>query len=857
MTVYTESLFRSLVDRARAFGSYVGRMRANNPRSDDGFDLALSLFEQYSEALVRQAEFEWQHSKAPARHDAILGLVREFFEKENWFDAHFARSNQYDIPHALQTLVRREFRAHGWNDYEPVLTVGAPDNFETHRSDLAQYLFGASLPNAGVPSLGRLPLLSVISVPYVEGTSALWHPIVIGHEVGHVRVEADKTRGGGIDPTAWISDNEIDDAAKKQRVSGTVELIRFAQDIRHSLASWVEEVACDLNTVRLFGPAGLSAIAEFLSLLIGSDGVGAEAPTTSHPPLSLRISLMLRFMEGIGTKPDVSFLEPWQDYCSHFAMGLAPRSELVAGAIIDNLDVITTHVASWGPTYLSHERATELAWARDELLDGIPVGTHCLAPEASGRLMTVPDVVAGAWMARYRLDRGDAEEDEETSRVLVAAAMPMHERRLEIDMLAQKSINSLEFVTLWTTAGGSAFDITSGETSPLPTASTSAAAVTSPGGAVAGLLSRSSIMHRLRDRGLGRLVVTPLLADAIGDAGVDLRLAPQFIVFRHSATTAFDALDSTQDPRVMQELVEKAWGEQFILHPGELVLAATLEYVVLPADLAGQVVTRSSYGRLGLITATAVQVQPGSRGSITLELVNHGTTPIALTAGSRIAQLVLFGIVDATGTPTRTKYMFPTGPEFSRVSADDDVDALRAIGRTARPPLSYGRVLDSDRARAQSINYEFRGDRDQAVLLQTIAESEGAASRVSIAGDLGRRREAAADAGVAGGEALVAYVVAGSAALSAMAATAIRFARALQRPTVIRVEDGKVTLEVDKSLPRSGRTYLLSDGSVHVGVSDPSISATSELVGHISGAIDERARRRQSEAQDRPPEIEQ
>lgn len=53
----------------------------------------------------------------------------------------------------------------------------------------------------------------------------------------------------------------------------------------------------------------------------------------------------------------------------------------------------------------------------------------------------------------------------------------------------------------------------------------------------------------------------------------------------------------------MQMAVEKAWGDVFHLHPGQLVLAATLEYLVMPPDLAAQVITRSSYGRLGLISA--------------------------------------------------------------------------------------------------------------------------------------------------------------------------------------------------------------------------------------------------------------
>ncbi len=135
---------------------------------------------------------------------------------------------------------------------------------------------------------------------------------------------------------------------------------------------------------------------------------------------------------------------------------------------------------------------------------------------------------------------------------------------------------------------------------------------------------------------------------------------------------------------MLQQRVHKAWGERFILHPGELVLAATLEYIVTPQDVVAQVITRSSYGRLGLITATAVQVQPGSRGCITLELVNHGDTPIALSPGARVAQLMLIGL-PYSSPAVAGKYWFPVGPEFSRVEEDPDAPRLRRIAEQARP----------------------------------------------------------------------------------------------------------------------------------------------------------------------------
>ena len=81
--------------------------------------------------------------------------------------------------------------------------------------------------------------------------------------------------------------------------------------------------------------------------------------------------------------------------------------------------------------------------------------------------------------------------------------------------------------------------------------------------------------------------------------------------------------------------------EKFYLHPNELVLANTFETVKLPSDLQGYVTSRSKWGRLGLLIATATLIHPGFTGSITLELVNHGQAPIALYPGFSIAQIAL------------------------------------------------------------------------------------------------------------------------------------------------------------------------------------------------------------------------
>jgi dCTP deaminase len=88
-------------------------------------------------------------------------------------------------------------------------------------------------------------------------------------------------------------------------------------------------------------------------------------------------------------------------------------------------------------------------------------------------------------------------------------------------------------------------------------------------------------------------------------------------------------------------------GESFVIHPGDLVLGATLEFTALPADVMAFVEGKSGLGRLGLIVATATQVAPGFHGVIVLEMANAGTVPLEVKPGMAIAQLVLQVMTEA------------------------------------------------------------------------------------------------------------------------------------------------------------------------------------------------------------------
>ncbi len=170
-------------------------------------------------------------------------------------------------------------------------------------------------------------------------------------------------------------------------------------------------------------------------------------------------------------------------------------------------------------------------------------------------------------------------------------------------------------------------------------------------------LSSKAIEDRLgRTDVATRLVVSPLLEPAAqikpGQAAVDVRLGFDFCLVSASRHGSID--EFSDPPPSLAKLYTREFvplGGKITIHPHQFFLAQTLEYLRLPSDLMAYVVGRSTWGRLGLIVATAVGIHPGFAGSLTLELRNLGETPLTLYPGQAIAQLFFHQVVDSKGDP--------------------------------------------------------------------------------------------------------------------------------------------------------------------------------------------------------------
>lgn len=172
-----------------------------------------------------------------------------------------------------------------------------------------------------------------------------------------------------------------------------------------------------------------------------------------------------------------------------------------------------------------------------------------------------------------------------------------------------------------------------------------------------------------------RLTVTPLLEleEQIKGGSLDIRLGNHFLVFERGRLGTVDpmhpATSKETPPTERKEYIPLT--KYLIVHPNQFVLGCSLEYFGLPNDLVGYVIGRSSWGRLGLVIATAFAVHAGYRGVITLELTNLGEVPVLVYPGWAIAQMFFHEVCDTKGVGGEsdiTPYILSVRPEASRLT---------------------------------------------------------------------------------------------------------------------------------------------------------------------------------------------
>ena len=169
------------------------------------------------------------------------------------------------------------------------------------------------------------------------------------------------------------------------------------------------------------------------------------------------------------------------------------------------------------------------------------------------------------------------------------------------------------------------------------------------------ILSNVSLLARLALMSDQRLIVEPLGAGAVQPASIDVRLGE--LLFGWQGQQRVDLIRDQGACWQPLSLVDGAW----LLEPGRLYLATTLEHIVVPNDLVGYVHGRSTLARAGVVPhQQAGLLDPGYSGRPTMEITV--LMPTVLRPRCPIGQLTFEELTCAADPPYRGRYQHDLGP---------------------------------------------------------------------------------------------------------------------------------------------------------------------------------------------------
>jgi len=143
---------------------------------------------------------------------------------------------------------------------------------------------------------------------------------------------------------------------------------------------------------------------------------------------------------------------------------------------------------------------------------------------------------------------------------------------------------------------------------------------------------------------------------------IDLRLGSHFLF---PPLLSEDAINVAGKKSTANDLsIHIPYGGKLILPAHQTVLGMTLEFIKLPFDLSGQILTKSSVARNFLVIETAPWIHPNYRGCLTLEMANVSNSALSLESGMRIGQLIFMTIDEPEiDTLLSGSYIGPVRPE--------------------------------------------------------------------------------------------------------------------------------------------------------------------------------------------------
>jgi deoxycytidine triphosphate deaminase len=532
-------------------------------------------------------------------------------------------ANQYT---AISWWITRRLTLLGLEQYTVVLAPGSIGDFQiattSNASDELRRLADTGVLYDVATNIESLALIRVLHVPAEDGSSALWHPLSLGHELAHLKYDPEWVE-------TWLSHQSPTSHGELATDAITLAQAKGSQvpsGWYQGLTYWLSEIACDTALSFQYGEEGLTSLETHL--LIHS----LPKDSTTHPSPEMRLAIQ-RSVDGNDLerfKPPV----PSQSDASR------RRSAALSFAWACKNEVVSDLKSRFGGADAASADCADNAYSA--------LAKDCTPPSQLWPLDALADspssVESGLVRALWRRQAEVVSNEELGDTADMGAAVGRALKDLD---RIQHAVDTLQFAARFETARRRASGT---RTDP-----------------IANVVWVTQTGVKLSENATS------------GAATQDLRLGRHFIIFKRNEIASLNSLGEFPEVRAMQSSVEVGWGQPFVLHPGELVLAVTFETLRVDNDCCAQVLSRSSLGRMGLLSATAVQVQPGFRGCLTLELVNLASVPLNLAPGQRIAQVVP---LPAMGSQPKYEGHYQDAgprPKFSAGTSDWESDMLRNL----------------------------------------------------------------------------------------------------------------------------------------------------------------------------------
>jgi dCTP deaminase len=130
---------------------------------------------------------------------------------------------------------------------------------------------------------------------------------------------------------------------------------------------------------------------------------------------------------------------------------------------------------------------------------------------------------------------------------------------------------------------------------------------------------------RIRDSVKAReLLIEPFDEGLVQPATYDLRLGPKILA-------------SPLSPDILGAVIElNPRSPDYKIQSGQMIGAISAEWLELPLDICGRFGIRSEFARRGVNAFGGLQLDPGFKGRLTMNLLNVGPEPITVTLGAPV-----------------------------------------------------------------------------------------------------------------------------------------------------------------------------------------------------------------------------